>query len=169
MAEFSAADSHILPSESVSAPGRPPCRLSWVQRRPRNPGEAAPPPPVGAEEAPEPLGRTFLDPLVPGSCRIPVASVRSCGPCRGRPGSGGSVWPRVCPGSGAHVLLCTWSWAVWNPPRLCQAYTTGAEEGSGPWGAKEASQEFYSRFLYFYNSDVNFKMQFNFTVITFST
>lgn len=122
VAEFSAADSHILPSESVSAPGRPPCRLSWVQRRPRNPGEAAPPPPVGAEEAPEPLGRTFLDPLVPGSCRIPVASVRSCGLCRGRPGSGGSVWPRVCPGSGAHVLLCTWSWAVWNPPRLCQAY-----------------------------------------------
>ena len=20
------------------------------------------------------------------------------------------------------MLLCTWSWAVWNPPRLCQAY-----------------------------------------------
>ena len=39
VAEFSAADSHILPSESVSAPGRPPCRLPRVQRRPRNPWE----------------------------------------------------------------------------------------------------------------------------------
>ena len=71
VAEFSAADSHILPSESVSAPGRPPCRLPRVQRRPRNPWE----------------GR-FLTHW----CREAVASLwhllAPVGPCGGRPGSG---------------------------------------------------------------------------------
>lgn len=96
VAEFSAADSHILPSESVSAPGRPP--------------------PAGAEEAPEPLGGAFPDPPVPPCCCIPAASARSRGPCGGRPGRGGSMWPQVCPGS-LHVVL-----GRLETPCLCQAY-----------------------------------------------
>lgn len=56
-------------------------------------------------------------------CREAVASLWHLLAPVGRVGVALGGGQRVASGvSGARVLLCAWSWAIGNPPRLCQAY-----------------------------------------------
>ena len=86
VAEFSAADSHILPSESVRAPGRLP--------------------PTGAEEALEPLGGTLPDPRCHHAVVSPWHPLAPVGHAGAALGGGAACGLRCVQGP------CTWSWAV---------------------------------------------------------
>ena len=86
VAEFSAADSHILPSESVRAPGRLP--------------------PTGAEEALEPLGGTLPDPQCHHAVVSPWHPLAPVGHAGAALGGGAACGLRCVQGP------CTWSWAV---------------------------------------------------------